>query len=144
MASIKQNSDSSAEKPVAPPGSAARSASLPLRELSKRSEFGAWTVVVRQAQADEYEYQWEGQKRSGKTFSCILVSSDDPSEYCMGQMRWTKKEENKFRSIQKQLIDGLVFLMMRKSPSSTMPRSSSSIPPSKSLWVLVVHNSVLC
>ena len=91
MASKKQKFDSSAEQPAASPGSAAQSVSLPLRELSKRSgQFGAWTVVVRQAQVDEYEYQWEGQKRNGKTFSCILVSFDDPSEFCMGQMRWTK------------------------------------------------------
>ena len=33
----------------------------------------------------------------------------------MGQMRKTKKEENKFRSIQKKLTDGLAFTMMKVS-----------------------------
>ena len=33
----------------------------------------------------------------------------------MGQMRWSKKEENKFRSIQKKLTDGLAFTMMKVS-----------------------------
>ena len=85
MAPNTENSGSSAAQPAAPPGSAAQSVSLPLRELSKRSsQFGAWTVVVRHAQVDEYEYQREGQKRNGKTFFCILVSFEDPSEYCTG------------------------------------------------------------
>ena len=77
--------------------SAAQPALLPLRELNKRSaQFGGWTVVVRQAQVEECEYQWEGQKRTGKTFSCLFVSPKDPGEYCIGQMRFIKKSENIF------------------------------------------------
>ena len=53
---------------ASPFSSAAQPAVLPLHELNKRSaQFGAWTVVVRQARVEEYEYQWEGKPRYGNT-----------------------------------------------------------------------------
>ena len=104
--------ESKATQPAPPFGSAAQPALLPLRELNKRSaQFGTWTVVVRQARVEEYEYQWKDQKRSGKTFSCLLVSTQDPSEYCMGQMRFVRKHEPAFRSAQQKITDGLAFTM---------------------------------
>ena len=33
----------------------------------------------------------------------------------MGQMRWTQKTENKFRSVQQMLTDGLAFTMTKVS-----------------------------
>ena len=116
MAPQSAPTSDSATQSAAASGSAGQPVSLPLRELNKRSgQFGTWIVVIRQAQVDEYEYQWEGQKRNGKTFSCILVSIDDPCEYCIGQMKWTKKDDAKFRSIQKKLADGLSFTMTKVS-----------------------------
>ena len=51
-------------QPAAAPGSTAKSSTLPLRELSKRSaHFGAWPVVVQQAKVEHYEYQYQGQKK---------------------------------------------------------------------------------
>ena len=83
--------------------SAARPVTLPLRELNKRSgQFGAWDVVVQQCQVDTYEYKWDSKSRTGKTFSCTFVSSQDPTEYCIGQMRWSTKDDNKFRDVQKK------------------------------------------
>ena len=108
--------ESKAAQPTPPFGSAAQPAVLPLRELNKRSAlFGAWTVVVRQARVEEYEYTWQSQKRTGKTFSCVLVSTQDPTEYCMGQMRFAKKNENTFRTIQQKISDGLAFTMTKVS-----------------------------
>ena len=49
-------------QPAAAAGGTAKSATLPLRELSKRSgQFGAWLVVVQQAKVENYEYQYQGQ-----------------------------------------------------------------------------------
>ena len=119
----------SAAQPTPPSGSAAQPALLPLHELNKRSaQFGAWTVVVRQARVEEYEYQWEGQKRTGKTFCCLLVSTRDPSEYCMGQMRFTKKLENTFRSVQKKISDGLAFTMSKVSIVSDARKQYTHTP----------------
>ena len=96
--------------------SAAQPATLPLRELNKRSgQFGAWAVVVQQAQVDTYEYTRDGKPRTGKTFSCTFVSPQDPTEYCMGQMRWSKKDDNKFQAVQNKLSDGLAFIMTKVS-----------------------------
>ena len=61
--------------------------------------FGVWTVVVQQAQVQEYEYR------------CLLVSPDDPSEYCMGQMKWTSKTDGKFKTAQQKFKVGLAFTM---------------------------------
>ena len=81
---------------------------LPLRELNKRSaQFGTWTVVVQQAQVEEYVYMWEGKKRTGRNLSCVLVSLDEPSEYCIGQMRWTSKTDDKFKKAVQKFQNGL-------------------------------------
>ena len=105
-----------ATQPAAAAGGTAPFATLPLRELNKRSaQFSAWAVVVQQAKVDTYEYQWQGEKRNGKTFSCTFVSSEDPTEYCMGELRWSKKGDNKFRAVQNKLSDGLAFIMTKVS-----------------------------
>ena len=108
--------NSSAAASAAPSGNAAQLAVLPLRELNKRSgQFGAWTVVVQQAQVEEYEYQWEGKQRTGKNLSCLLVSPEDPSEYCIGQMRWTSKADSRFQTVKQKIKDGLAFTMTKVS-----------------------------
>ena len=118
-AAAKASAGQPAAQPAAKSDSAEQHATLPLRELNKRSgQFGAWAVVVQQAQVDTYEYKWDDKPRTGKTFSCTFVSSQDPTEYCIGQMRWTKKEEHKFRTIQNKLSDGLAFIMTKVSIST--------------------------
>ncbi len=68
-------------QPAAAAGGTAKSSTLPLRELSKRSaQFGVWSVVVRQAKVEHYEYLYQGQPKNGKVFSCVLVSSENPTE----------------------------------------------------------------
>ena len=57
----------------------------------------------------------KAKKRTGKTFSCVLVSTQDPTEYCMGQMRFAKRNENTFRTIQQKISDGLAFTMTKVS-----------------------------
>ena len=105
-----------APQPAAASGGAAQPASLPLRELNKRSaQIGAWAVVVQQALVDTYDYTWDGKPRTGKTLSVTLVSQQDHTEYCIGQMRWTKSSENKFRTVQEKLSDGLAFMMTNVS-----------------------------
>ena len=60
-------------QPAAAAGGTAKSATLPLRELSKRSgQFGAWSVVVQQAKVEHYEYQYQGQKKMAR---CSHASS---------------------------------------------------------------------
>ena len=69
----------------------------PLRELNKRSaQFGTWVVVVRQPQVDTYDYKWDGKARTGKAFSCVFVCFQDFTEYCIGQMRYTRATEQNF------------------------------------------------
>ena len=116
MAPKAEATESKAAQLATPKGSAAQPALIPLRELNKRSaQFGAWTVVVRQARVEEYEYTWQNQKKTGKTFSCLFVSTQDPTEYCMGQMRFGKENENAFKTTQQKISDGLAFTMTKVS-----------------------------
>ena len=95
---------------TAPPGT------LPLCELNKRSgPIGTWFVVVQQANVDSYEYAFAGQQRTGKVFSCVLVSPGARSEYCMGQLRWTKANDSKFVAAQKKFCNGFAFMMTKVS-----------------------------
>ena len=129
---------------VAASDGAAHPATLPLRELTKRSaQFGASSVGVRQAQIDTYEYKWDGKPRTGKTFSCTVVSSHDPTEYCIGQMRWSKKDENKFRSVQNKLSDGLAFIMKNVSISNDAKKQYIHAPSKRSSTCLT-QSSILC
>ena len=87
---------------------------FPILSVSQYTSYGILLLNLF-CQVDEYEYQWEGQKRVGKTFSCIFVSSTDPTEYCIGQMRFTKKIDKKFNQVQQKLSDGLAFTMTKVS-----------------------------
>ena len=116
-------------QPAAAAGGTAKSSTLPLRELSKRSApFGEWSVVVRQPKVESYEYLYQGQPKNGKVFSCVLVSSDDPTEYCMGQLRWSKNNDSKFLSAQKRLSDGLAFKMTKVSISNDVKKQYIHAP----------------
>ena len=100
-----------------------------LRELGKRNEaFGTWTVVVRQANVQEYEYQWQGKTNKGKNCSCLLVSFDDPSEYCMGQMRWSSKTDTKFGTLREKFTDGRAFTMTKVSFMPDAKNNTSTHP----------------
>ena len=75
-----------------------------------------WNLVTNlPSQVEEYEYQYEGKKRSGTNFICVFVSVLDPCEYCMGQMRWATKDANKFHSVEQKFKDGLAFTMTKVS-----------------------------
>ena len=105
----------SAAQPVPQPaGSSAAEPAPPqsLRELNKRSaQFGSWDVVIQQCLVDSYKYTYDGKERSGKNFSCTLVSPHDPSDYCEGHMRFNKKDEKKFSELLAKLTNGLAFTM---------------------------------
>ena len=94
-------------------------------------------------QADEYEYQWDGKKRTGKSFSGVFVSPDNPSEYCMGQMRWTFKSDNKFRSLQQKLSNGLAFTMTKVSLISDAKKQYIHSPIQTVVNVAETHFSPL-
>ena len=68
-------------------------------------------------------------RESGKNFSCTFVSSQDPTEYCIGQMRWTKTNDNKFRAVQNKLSDGLAFIMTKLSIVNDAKKQYIHAPP---------------
>jgi hypothetical protein len=72
-------------------------------------------VVVQQANVDSYEYAFAGQQRTGKVFSCVFVSPGARTEYCMGQLRWTKANDSKFLAAQKKFCNGFAFMMTKVS-----------------------------
>ena len=46
----------------------------------------------------------------------------------MGQMRWSKKDDNKFRAVQNKLSDGLAFIMTKASISNDAKKQYTHAP----------------
>ena len=90
------------------------SASLHLRELNKRSaQFGTWTVVVKEPFTEEYPYGKSNTTEKGKKFECILMSLDMPSEYCIGSIKLSKRNQPKFNTIVNKLKANHAFTMSK-------------------------------
>ena len=66
---------------------------LPLAQLNKASVKigGEWSVIVFRPIEDTYEYTWQSKPRQGTTFLVTLVSAQDPTQYCQGQVKKNAK-----------------------------------------------------
>jgi hypothetical protein len=65
--------------------------------LSKQSvKVSTFKVIVCNPRTDTYEYEWEGKPRESTAWRCVLVSADDPMEYCLGEYKKTVKNKASF------------------------------------------------
>ena len=60
---------------------------------------------------DTTEYTWDGQTRSGQSLTCFLVNPIDPTEYCVGMFKHTKKEKARYEDAIKKFAQGKKFKM---------------------------------
>ena len=88
-------------------------ACLALADLNKASAKtgGTWDVVAFLPIKDNYEYTWQGQNRQGCTFIVTLVSRENRSQYCQGQLKKTSKNAVKFETVVKTVKHGQRFMM---------------------------------
>jgi hypothetical protein len=88
-------------------------ATLALSMLNKASvkTGGTWDVTVWRPFEDKYEYMWQGKPRQTTNFVCILVSRDDPRQYCLAQFKKTSQNGTKYQQALNAYKDGSRFVM---------------------------------
>ena len=60
----------------------------PLAHLTSQSAaFGLWEVLIFALEAQEREYIYQKQKKTAYNFRCLLVSTQDPTEYSPIRLR---------------------------------------------------------
>ena len=58
----------------------------PLAHLTSQSAAsGQWEVLIFSPDAQEREYIYQKKKRTAYNFPCLLVSTQDPTEYVLGE-----------------------------------------------------------
>ena len=65
--------------------------------LTKQSaKIAEFKVIVFKPWEDSYAYQWEGQQRETIAWRCVLVSVEDPTQYCHGEFKRTTKNKDAY------------------------------------------------
>ena len=60
----------------------------PLAHLTSQSAaFGQWGVLIFAPDAQEREYIYQKKKSTAYNFCCLLVSTQDPTQYVLGESR---------------------------------------------------------
>ena len=90
-------------------------AKLALSMLNKASAKtgGAWDVYMWRPFEDKYEYNWKGRPRQGSNLLVILVSSDDPRQYCQAQLKNTSQNGAKYEQALTAYKHGACFIMSK-------------------------------
>jgi hypothetical protein len=92
---------------------------------------GVWDVHICRATEDIYEYKYQGKDRTGTTFICILVSPEDPREYCQAQIKKTSSNGGKYLSVVKACKQGARFEMSAVAFSEDAKAAFVSCPLKK-------------
>ena len=62
---------------------------------------------------DKYEYMWQGKPRQTTNFVCVLVSRDDPRQYCLAHFKKTSQNGTKYQQALNAYKDGSRFVMSK-------------------------------
>ena len=68
-----------------------------------------WEVAIFKPEAQSREYLWNKEKRTTHQFQCILVSTDDPTQYLLGNSHGWGVNEAKIKGLADKFSQGLVF-----------------------------------
>ena len=77
------------------PGTAHLALSL-LNKVSVKAG-GTWDVYMWRTYEDVYEYTWQGKVRQGTNLITILVSAEDPRQYCQAQFKKNANNATKYQ-----------------------------------------------
>ena len=87
----------------------------PLSHLTSQSAaFGLWEVLIFAPDAQECEYIYQKQKRTAYNFRCLLVSTQDPTAYVLGESRGKGMSAQVLKDMSKRFKQGLAFRMKKK------------------------------
>ena len=97
---------------AAQPGSTVENfQSLQSLRSKQSAKISTFKVIVCNPWKDTYEYQWEGKARETTVWRCVLVSADDPTEYCNGEYKLTAKAKSGFEKHVKNYGHGTTLVM---------------------------------
>ena len=84
----------------------------PLAHLTKNSaRFLVCEVLVYHPTARSRKYMYQSQERTAHHFQCLLVSTNDPCQYMLGDAHGTGMTQMKLKQLTDRFKQGLVFHM---------------------------------
>ena len=109
----------------------------PLSHLTSQSAaFGLWEVLIFAPDAQEREYIYQKQKRTAYNFRCLLVSTQDPTAYVLGEGRGKGMNAQVLKDMSQKFKQGLVFRMTKPSFVSNVKQQYNSAPKSEVVSML--------
>ena len=109
----------------------------PLAHLTSQSAaFGLWEVLIFAPDGQEREYMFQKQKRTAYNFRCLLVSTQDPTEYALGESRGKGMDRQVLKDMSQRFKQGLVFRMTKPSFVSNVKQQYNSAPKSEVVSML--------
>ena len=116
---------------------AAESKMSPLSHLTSQSAaFGLWEVLIFAPDAQEREYNYQKQKRTAYNFRCLLVSTQDPTAYVLGESRGKGMNAQVLKDMSQKFKQGLVFRMTKPSFVTNVKHQYNSAPKSEVVSML--------
>ena len=116
---------------------AAESKMSPLSHLTSQSAaFGLWEVLIFAPDAQEREYIYQKQKRTAYNFRCLLVSTQDPTAYVLGEGRGKGMNAQVLKDMSKRFKQGRVFRMSKPSLVSNVKQQHNNAPKSEVVSML--------
>ena len=104
----------------------------PLSHLTSQSAaYGLWEVLIFAPDAQEREYIYEKKKRTAYNFRCLLVSTQDPTAYVLGESRGRGMNAQVLKDMSQRFKQGLVFRMTKPSFVSNVKQQYKSAPKSE-------------
>ena len=109
----------------------------PLSHLASQSAaFGLWGLLIFAPDAQEREYIYQKQKRTAYNFRCLLVSTQDPTAYVLGESRGKGMNAQVLKDMSQRFKQGLVFRMTKPSFVSNVKQQYNSAPKSEVVSML--------
>jgi len=101
----------------------------PLSHLTKQSaNFCVFEVVIFNPKATTREYLYNGVKRTQNQFQCMLVSTEDPTVYVLGDSHGRGVTETSLRGMAEKFKPGLVFQMSKVGFATNVRAQYNSAP----------------
>ena len=135
-----------ANKSAAKPASSAANSSAasrkspalsPLSHLTAQSaRFIVCEVMIFNPDARKRKYMWDKQERTSFNFQCMLVSTDDPTQYMLGEARGKGMNEIKMNQLKDKFKPGLVFHMSKIAFAENTNQQYNSTPKTEVVSML--------
>ena len=109
----------------------------PLKHLTQQSaRFGTWEVGIFKPSATQRQYVYENKPRTSYQFQCILVSTDDPTQYVLGDSHGRGTNEEKIKKLKAKFQEGLVFQMSKVALAANVNRQYINTPQTEVVSML--------